>query len=132
MAMDGRDMLREARLARRLVMALGLVMALSAAAPAVAQAGRANAATLGICESASRPALAARLSRGIMAALRGRSSVVGLTVADRVTGVSCKLHPHWHFDSASVVKVTILSALAMTRWYWRFGLALGGAGGEAR
>lgn len=64
-----------------------------------------------ICESARHPALAARLSSGIIAALRGRSSAVGLTVDDRVTGVTCKLHPHWHIDSASVVKVTILSAL---------------------
>jgi hypothetical protein len=37
--------------------------------------------------------------------------VVGLTVDDRVTGLTCKLHPDWHFASASVVKVTILSAL---------------------
>jgi len=37
--------------------------------------------------------------------------VVGLTVDDAVNGITCKLHPHWQFDSASVVKVTILSAL---------------------
>ena len=127
--MDARNMRREARLACRLVMGLWLVMALCAATPAGAQAGgpaagaaraRAlsrlvsrslSAAVPSICESAGHPALAARLSRGIIAALRGRSSAVGLTVDDRVTGITCRLHPHWHIDSASVVKVTILSAL---------------------
>jgi len=111
--MNGKDVLREARLTCGLVMALGLVLALGASPAAGANAGSAAtaAATLSVCESARHPGLAARLSSGISAALRGRSSVVGLTVADRVTGVTCKLHPHWHIDSASVVKVTILSAL---------------------
>ncbi len=101
----------------RLVMALGLPVALGAAvlagvAPAAAQAsGTSSAAAAGICTSASDPALAARVSKGILAAMAGRSSVVGLAVDDRVTGLTCKYHPYWHFDSASVVKVTILSAL---------------------
>ncbi len=122
--MGVRHVLREARLAGGLVFALGLVLvlvlALGAAGPAGAQVGRggqadqasrASAATLSICQSARHPALAARISSGILAALRGRSSAVGVTVVDRVTGLTCKLNPHWHFDSASVVKVTILSAL---------------------
>jgi hypothetical protein len=111
MAMDVRHMLREARLACGMVMALGLVMALCVAEPAGAQADGASAAAVSICQSARHPALAARLSSGILSALSRRSSTVGLTVYDRVTGVTCKLHPHWHIDSASVVKVTILSAL---------------------
>jgi beta-lactamase class A len=125
--MDGRYLPRRARLACGLVVALGLGMALCAAKPAgpggaqtaVARVagstgtrtGQVTAATLSICASSTHPALAARLSSGILAALRGRVSAVGLTVTDRVTGVTCKLHPHWHMDSASVVKVTILSAL---------------------
>jgi Beta-lactamase enzyme family len=92
-------------------MAAGLALALCAAEPSSAQAGGASAAASSICQSARHPALAARLSSGILSALSGRSSAVGLTVYDRVTGVTCKLHPHWHMDSASVVKVTILSAL---------------------
>jgi Beta-lactamase enzyme family len=92
-------------------MAVGLALALCAAEPSSAQAGGASAAASSICQSARHPALAARLSSGILSALTGRSSAVGLTVYDRVTGVTCKLHPHWHMDSASVVKVTILSAL---------------------
>lgn len=92
-------------------MAVGLTLVLFGAEPSSAQAGRASAAASSICQSARHPALAARISSGILSALSGRSSAVGLTVYDRVTGVTCKLHPHWHMDSASVVKVTILSAL---------------------
>jgi beta-lactamase class A len=100
------------------ITAVGLTAALLAAAPAVANAAgttaalvAATTATASICQSAKHPVVAARMSRGILGALSGRSSVVGLTVHDRVNGIICKLHPHWHFDSASVVKVTILSAL---------------------
>jgi hypothetical protein len=92
-------------------MAAGLALVLCSAEPSSAQAGGASAAASSICQSARHPALAARLSSGILSALSRRSSAVGLTVYDRVTGVTCKLHPHWHMDSASVVKVTILSAL---------------------
>jgi len=92
-------------------MAVGLALVLCAAGPSSVQAGEASAAASSICQSARHPALAARLSSRILSALSGRSSAVGLTVYDRVTGVTCKLHPHWHMDSASVVKVTILSAL---------------------
>ena len=123
-AMGSRRMSRGAGL----VMAFGLPVALGAAvlagvAPAAAQASRtagrdtaaaatsAAATATAICTSARHPALAARVSKGILAAMAGRSSVVGVAVADRVTGLTCKYHPHWHFDSASVVKVTILSAL---------------------
>jgi hypothetical protein len=99
-----------------LVTALGLVAALCAAPGVSAQALAARAGSLhatpsGICTSAAHPGLAARLSAYIAAALSGRSSVVGLTVDDQVTGLTCRLHPDWHFASASVVKVTILSAL---------------------
>jgi Beta-lactamase enzyme family len=110
-AMDARRVVRGARRACGLIAALGLVMSLCAAEPAGARADGPNAAALSICQSARHPVLAARLSSRIIAALRGRSSAVGLTVDDRVARVTCKLHPHWHIESASVVKVTILSAL---------------------
>jgi len=101
------------------ITALGLTaMLLTAGAPATANAGAAavsavaaTTASTAVCQSAKHPVIAARMSRRILAALRGRSSAVGLAVDDRVNGITCKLHPHWHFDSASVVKVTILSAL---------------------
>ena len=66
----------------------------------------------GICTSPSAAghALAARMSRAILAAVRGAPDV-GLAVADTHTGTSCELHPGWHFDSASIAKVLILAAL---------------------
>jgi len=101
-----------------LVTAFGLVIALNgtAAGTQVAQASLASQSTPppaspGICQSARHPAIASKMSDRIIKALAGRSSVVGLAVDDRVTGITCKLRPHWQFDSASVVKVTILSAL---------------------
>ena len=83
-------------------------------ARALAVAARAVAsAPVAICTSATRKhrKVAARMSRGIAAALAGRSSVVGLAVADTRTGVTCKFHQRRHFHSASIVKVVILGAL---------------------
>jgi beta-lactamase class A len=100
-----------------LVTAFGLLMALNgtavgAQATQAALASRSTAAAApGICQSARHPVIAARMSSRILAALAGRSSLVGLAVDDRVNDITCKLRPHWRFDSASVVKVTILSAL---------------------
>jgi len=68
-------------------------------------------ASTGICKSAIRPKLAARLSHGIEKALAGRVSAVGLTVADPRLGLTCALDQTRHFDSASAIKATIISAL---------------------
>ena len=82
-------------------------------ASASRQAPQAPAAPAAICTSATgkHAKLAARMSRGIAAALQGRSSVVGLAAADTRTGVTCRFHPRRHFHSASIVKVIILGAL---------------------
>jgi beta-lactamase class A len=70
------------------------------------------ATAVSICTSATHPRLAARISSGITAALAGRSdSVVGLAAADPAEDLSCALHQTWHFYAASVIKVTIISAL---------------------
>jgi len=71
----------------------------------------AAAAAPGFCRSSSHPALAARLARDIQAARRGRVSTVAVRVDDPRRGLGCWLHSATHFDSASVVKVTILGAL---------------------
>jgi len=63
------------------------------------------------CRSSSYHALAARLDRDIDRALRGRVSTVAVGVDDPGRGLQCWLNSSAHFDSASVVKVTILSAL---------------------
>jgi beta-lactamase class A len=69
------------------------------------------AASSAVCTSASHPALAARLTGEIQAARRGRVSVVAVQVDNPGLGLGCWLNSSRHFDSASVVKVTILGAL---------------------
>ena len=64
-----------------------------------------------VCASSSHPALAARISRAIQTARRHRVSFVAVEVDDPGAGLLCRLHGTSHFDSASVVKVTILAAL---------------------
>jgi hypothetical protein len=72
---------------------------------------RQAAAAAAICRSSSHPALAARISRDIQAARRGRVSAVAVAVDAPAVGLTCSLNGSRHFDSASVVKVTILGAL---------------------
>src|ERR1051326_2839993 len=69
--------------------------------------GRAAAAAPGLCTSSSHATLAARISRGIEAARHGRESFVAVEVDDPGAGIVCRLDSGTHFDSASVVKVTI-------------------------
>ena len=51
------------------------------------------------------------MARDIQAARRGRSSTVAVWVNDPGVGVTCSLSGSSHFDSASIVKVTILGAV---------------------
>ncbi len=84
------------------------------AAVAAPRGATGPAAVSRICTSAKRPKLAARISRGITAALRGRTdSVVGLAASDATAGLSCGFHEKLHFYAASVIKVTIISALLL-------------------
>ena len=64
-----------------------------------------------LCSSSAHPALAGRISEGIEAARRGRESFVAVEVDDPGAGIVCRLDSGTHFDSASVVKVTILGTL---------------------
>jgi hypothetical protein len=89
---------------------LGVALALCLTGPAGATA-RTAATSSAACRSASDPALAARLAAGIDAAVRHRVSTVAVAVSDPATGLQCWLNGSEHFDSASVVKATILGAL---------------------
>jgi beta-lactamase class A len=80
-------------------------------APSAGAAVSATAVSSAVCRSSSHSALAARLSGDIRAALRGRVSSVAVGVDDPGLGLVCWLSSSRHFDSASVVKVTILGAL---------------------
>jgi Beta-lactamase enzyme family len=82
------------------------------ASPAGRRAETASIASIAVsCRSAAHPRLAARLARGIHAALAGRVSTVALRVEDRSEDLGCFLNTTAHFDSASVVKVEILATL---------------------
>ena len=89
-----------------------LAPAASAASPASGNpaAGSLAAATVA-CISKPHPAVAAALARDIQAARRGRSSTVAVWVDDPGAGITCSLSGSSHFDSASIVKVTILGAV---------------------
>ena len=64
-----------------------------------------------ICTSASNPALASRLSEGITAAIKGRTSRIGIHVDDPSLNLRCSLNSAEQFYSGSTVKVLILAAL---------------------
>jgi len=66
------------------------------------------------CSSSRQPALAAKLAADIQAARSGRVSSVAVGVDDPGAGLVCWFNPSAPFDSASVVKVTILAALLRT------------------
>ncbi len=84
----------------------------ASAAPATARTAPTSPAQA-ICVSATNPRLAARISRGILAALRRRDSVVGLAASAPRYNLTCNYHARQHFDAASVIKATIISALLL-------------------
>ncbi|MEU9122252.1 serine hydrolase [Streptomyces sp. NPDC048506] len=63
-----------------------------------------------VCTS-KKPGLAPALSHDIAVALDGRQGASALAFYDRPTGTHCAFQSGTHFDSASVVKVTVLGAL---------------------
>ncbi|MES9508660.1 serine hydrolase [Streptomyces sp. NPDC000609] len=78
--------------------ALGAAPAVAAAAPKVS------------CTSA-KAGLAAKLTKDITAALKGRKSTTAVALYDRTTRTSCTLRATSTYDSASVVKATVLATL---------------------
>jgi beta-lactamase class A len=87
--------------------ATAVVSALLAPIPAVAaEAGTAQVPAA--CRSTRDPDLAARLSRDIQAALSSRQGTVSVAVSDDDTGLTCALASERQYDSASIVKVTIM------------------------
>ncbi|GGQ01259.1 hypothetical protein BKA00_005431 [Actinomadura coerulea] len=90
----------------RSIAALALAAALlPAAAPARA------AAADGPCWSSRHPKAAERLGARIRQALRGRAGTESVAVYDRGRGIRCAVAAGRRYDSASVVKVTVLGAL---------------------
>jgi beta-lactamase class A len=100
------------------VLALATASALGASMPSKASSVNitAPAASAPICTApAAHAALAARLSKDIPAAMRGRAGHIAIRVEDVKTGVECRYNEGSRSHSASVIKVTILAALL----YWR-------------
>ncbi|WP_405773956.1 serine hydrolase [Streptomyces sp. NBC_00859] len=79
-------------------------------APATKAASAAVGGSKVVCTS-QKPGLAPELSHDIAGALKGRKGTAALAVYDRKTRTSCEFRAGAHFDSASVVKVTVLGAL---------------------
>ncbi|MGW4200516.1 serine hydrolase [Streptomyces sp. NPDC004726] len=89
--------------------------ALAAAAliPAALSATPAAAATPQVSCTSNKPGLAAKLTKDVNAALKNRKSVTAIYAVDRKTGTTCQLRASQKFDSASIVKVTVLGALLL-------------------
>ncbi|WP_399093953.1 serine hydrolase [Streptomyces sp. BBFR2] len=110
------------RRARAAAVAAGVLLtALGSAAPALAATGGAasggraeGSAAVGgervVCTSGA-PGLADTLSRDIAGAFRGRADTPALALYDAPTRTTCRFRAGAAFDSASVVKVTVLGAL---------------------
>ncbi|MFJ4617950.1 serine hydrolase [Streptomyces sp. NPDC088812] len=82
----------------------GILISVLAAAPAAA-------ATPTVSCTSAEAGLAAKLKKDITAALAGRKGTVAVGLYDRSTGTTCTLRASTAYDSASVVKVTVLAAL---------------------
>jgi hypothetical protein len=82
--------------------------------PLTATAASPALASTSICTSSQHPFIAAKISAGVKAALAARpGSYVGFAADVPADGLSCQLNVTHHFYAASVMKVTILSALLM-------------------
>jgi hypothetical protein len=79
--------------------------------PFLAASPAAAATSTVSCTSSTNAALAAKLQKDITAALVNRTGTVAVGLYDRSTKTTCTLRASTAYDSASVVKVTILSAL---------------------
>ncbi|UUU28013.1 class A beta-lactamase-related serine hydrolase [Streptomyces sp. DSM 40750] len=84
-------------------------MVVSSAAGVFAPAASATTPTVS-CTS-GQAGLAEKLQKDITAALAKRKGTVAVGLYDRVTNTTCTLRSGTAFDSASVVKVTVLAAL---------------------
>ncbi|MEV5436032.1 serine hydrolase [Streptomyces sp. NPDC052682] len=85
-------------------------MAVGALIPALA-AGTASAAPPAVSCTSAKAGLADKLKRDITGALSGRKGTVAVGLYDRTTKTTCTLRPSTAYDSASVVKVTVLATL---------------------
>src|SRR5215212_177990 len=86
-------------------------VAVGALIPVVAAASPAAAATPTVSCTSAKAGLADKLKKDITAALANRRGTIAVGVYDRTTKTTCSLRASTAFDSASVVKVTVLATL---------------------
>lgn len=79
--------------------------------PLVATATPASAAAPAVTCTSAKAGLAAKLKKDITAALATRKGTVAVGLYDRSTNTTCTLRASSAYDSASVVKVTVLATL---------------------
>ncbi|MFD7241989.1 serine hydrolase [Streptomyces massasporeus] len=79
--------------------------------PLVAAASPAAAAPPAVTCTSAKAGLAAKLKKDITAALATRKGTVAVGLYDRSTNTTCTLRASSAYDSASVVKVTVLATL---------------------
>lgn len=79
--------------------------------PFVAGAGPAVAATPQVSCTSAKAGLAAKLQQDITTALANRNGTIAVGLYDRTTRTTCTLRSSTAYDSASVVKVTVLATL---------------------
>ncbi|MFF3456901.1 serine hydrolase [Streptomyces sp. NPDC002730] len=110
--MLGTHISRRARRGLATVLVAGTTLAaLATAAPAEAGTASATVGGAQVTCTSRLPGLAGRLSKDIAGALHGRQGSSALALYDRPTATSCTYKADATFDSASVVKVTVLGAL---------------------
>ncbi|MFE5051183.1 serine hydrolase [Streptomyces sp. NPDC056637] len=91
---------------------LPAVLAAGVLVPVVAGAAPASAATTPqVTCTSDKAGLAAKLQKDITAALATRKGTVAVGLHDRTTNTTCSLRATSSYDSASVVKVTVLATL---------------------
>ncbi|MFF9031370.1 serine hydrolase [Streptomyces iakyrus] len=79
--------------------------------PLVATATPASAAAPAVTCTSAKAGLAAKLKKDITAALATRKGTVAVGLYDRSTNTTCTLRASSAYDSASIVKVTVLATL---------------------
>ncbi|MEV8394993.1 MULTISPECIES: serine hydrolase [unclassified Streptomyces] len=99
------------RILRRARGPLAAALAAGVLAPVTAGAAPAAAAAPAVACTSDRTGLGAELAKDITASLKGRKSTTAVAVQDRTTNTRCGLRATQQFDSASVVKVTVLATL---------------------
>ncbi|MFE7313015.1 serine hydrolase [Streptomyces sp. NPDC057555] len=94
-----------------LVAAGAALTVVGVAAPAPASTGSNTVGNAKVVCTSNRPGLAPTLSRDIADALQGRQGTTALALYDHPSKTRCEFQASTSFDSASVVKVTILGTL---------------------